>query len=55
MLISGTITLTKKLTIYLHIVCEYADSVYVEVVTAYLPDETQWEFPPFRRCQTKRK
>jgi hypothetical protein len=55
MLISGTITLAKNLTIYLHVVCEYADSVYVEIVTAYLPDETQWEFPPFRRRQTKRK
>ena len=46
---------SNTITLYLHIVCEYADSVYVEVVTAYLPDETQWEFPPFRRRKPKRK
>jgi len=35
--------------IYLHIVCEYADSVYVEFVTAYIPDEQERESPPTRR------
>ena len=25
--------------IYLHLMCEYADPVYVEFVTAYIPDE----------------
>jgi hypothetical protein len=34
---------------YLHVVCEYADPVYVEFVTAYIPDEDQWENPPLRR------
>jgi hypothetical protein len=35
--------------LYLHIVCESADPVYAEVVTAYIPDKAQWEIPPFKR------
>lgn len=53
-LICGPTTLSKIPTIYLHVVCEYADSVYVEFVTAYIPDQTQWENPPFRRRRRKR-
>ena len=40
--------------IYLHVVCEYADPIYVEFVTAYIPDEEEWESPPFRRRKTKK-
>ena len=47
-LVCGTTMLTTT-EIYLHVVCEYADPVYVEFVTAYIPDEQQWESPPFRR------
>jgi hypothetical protein len=36
-------------SLYLHVVCEYADPVYTEIVTAYIPDESEWERPPFRR------
>jgi hypothetical protein len=54
-LICGQTTLSEKLPVYLHIVCEYADAVYVEFVTAYIPDELQWESPPLRRRKRKRK
>lgn len=35
--------------IYLHVVVEYADPVFAEMVTAYVPDELQWESPSFKR------
>src|SRR5439155_337985 len=31
-----------------------ADPIYVEFVTAYVPDEEEWERPPFRRRKTKK-
>lgn len=40
--------------LYLHVVCEYGDPVYVEFVTAYIPDEALWEKPPYRRRKQKR-
>ncbi len=49
LLICGVTNLTKDFSVYLHIVCEYSDDVYVEFVTAYIPDEDIWESPPFRR------
>ena len=49
MLICGKTSLSQSLDIYLHVVCEYADPIYVELVTAYIPDELGWEKPPFRR------
>jgi hypothetical protein len=53
-LICGKTTLAKTADIYLHIVCEYADATYVEFVTAYIPDEQEWENPPLRRRIRKR-
>jgi hypothetical protein len=53
MLICGKTTLGKRATVYLHVVCEYADPVYVEVITAYIPDENLWERPLFRRRRLK--
>jgi hypothetical protein len=53
-LICGKTTLAKTTDIYLHIVCEYADALYVEFVTAYIPDEQEWENPPVRRRSPKR-
>ena len=47
-------TLSANIEIYLHVVCEYADPIYVEFVTAYVPDEEEWERPPFRRRKTKK-
>ncbi len=48
-LIGGAVNLTDKATIYLDVVCEYADDNYVKFVTAYIPDNEIWENPPFRR------
>jgi len=48
-LICGRTSLSEKVPIYLHVVCEYADPVFAELVTAYVPDELQWESPPFKR------
>ena len=47
-LICGKTQLSKQTTIYLHIVCEYFGE-YVEFVTAYIPDEFEWQNPPFKR------
>ena len=54
-LICGKTSLAKNADIYLHVVCEYADPVYVEFVTAYIPDEQEWEQPPLRRRKRKRR
>jgi hypothetical protein len=51
-LISGT-TLLENITVHLHIVCEHADPVFIEFVTAYIPDERLWENPPPRRRRRK--
>jgi hypothetical protein len=53
-LICGSISLSQNLNIYLHVVCEYADEVYIEFVTAYIPDELEWESPPLRRRRRRR-
>ena len=53
-LICGSITLSESPEVYLHVVCEYADEVYVEFVTAYIPDELEWASPPFRRRRRRR-
>jgi hypothetical protein len=54
-LICGPTTLAKTTNIYLHVVCEYADAIYVEFVTAYIPDEQEWERPPVRRRTRTRR
>ena len=54
-LVCGKSTVMRTTEVYLHVVCEYADSVYVEFVTAYIPDEQEWESPPFRRRKQKPK
>jgi hypothetical protein len=53
MLVCGSATIARNLLFYLHVVCEYADPVYVEIVTAYIPDESIWASPPFRRRKQK--
>lgn len=54
-LICSPVNLLENVVIYLHVVCEYADPTYVEFVTAYIPDETQWERPDFTRRKRQRK
>jgi hypothetical protein len=53
-LVCGTTALSEDTIVYMHVVCEYADAVYVEFVTAYIPDELEWEYPPTRRRTRKR-
>jgi hypothetical protein len=53
-LLCGRTMLSPGTEIYLHVVCEYADPVYVELVTVYIPDEKEWESPPFRRRSNRR-
>jgi Domain of unknown function (DUF4258) len=48
-LICGRAVLTETVTVYVHVVCEYTDAIYIEVITAYLPDPDGWENPPLRR------
>ena len=48
-LICGRASLIKDADIFLHIVCECANEIYVEFVTAYIPDELEWNNPPFKR------
>lgn len=52
-LVCGKTMVMSATEIYLHVVCEYADPVYVEFVTAYIPDGQEWESPPFRRRKQK--
>jgi len=54
-LICGKTTLADGTKTYLHVVCEYVDPIYVEFVTAYIPDQLQWESPPFRRRKRARR
>ena len=54
-LICGKTSLSPNVDIYLHVVCEYADPVYIEFVTAYIPDEQEWGSPPFQRRERKKK
>ena len=54
-LICGRTSLSDNVDIYLHVVCEYAEPVYIEFITAYIPDEFEWDNPPFLRRRRKRK
>ena len=53
-LICGPVGL-GDIIIHLHVVCEYAHPVYIEFVTAYIPDEVQWEPPTFKRRKRKKR
>ena len=54
-LICGRSTLLENVVVYLHVVYEYADPIYIEFVTVYIPDENQWQFPPFKRRRHRRR
>ena len=40
-LVCGHTALDKHVKIYLHVVCEHSDPVYIEFVTAYIHDENR--------------
>lgn len=49
-LICGPIVILEyNISTYLHVVCEQNYPDQVEFVTAYIPDQREWENPPFRR------
>jgi hypothetical protein len=48
-LICGQTMLELKTQIYLHIVCEQNYPDQIELITAYIPDELEWETPPLKR------
>ena len=54
-LVCGYTDRLKDIKLYLHIVCEHADPVYIEFITAYIPDENLWERPNFRRRKRRRQ
>ncbi|MEW5985174.1 MAG: DUF4258 domain-containing protein [Chloroflexota bacterium] len=54
-LVCGRITVASVGLVYLHVICEYADANYVEIVTAYVPDKRLWEEPPYRRRRGRKK
>jgi len=54
-LVCGKVELMPNVSVYLHVVCECADPISVAFVTAYLPDEKQWESPPFARRRKSKK
>jgi len=54
-LVCGHTNLDPQVKIYLHVVCEHTDPVYIEFVTAYIPDESLWEKPGFKRRKRGRK
>jgi len=54
-LICGKTTLLGNVDVYLHVLCEHADPVWLDIVTAYIPDETIWETPPLRRRKIKKR
>ena len=55
LLICGQVTFATNTTVYLHVVCECADLIYVDIVTAYLPDEANWNHPPYSRRHKPKK
>ena len=54
-LICGHTAIDEHVKIYLHVVCEHGDPVYIEFVTAYIPDEKYWDKPNFRRRKRGRR
>ncbi len=53
-LICGKTAISQNVTIYLHAVCEYLNPKYIEIITAYIPDESLWESPPFKRRKRRK-
>lgn len=53
-LICGQAVLESDIVVYLHVICEQNYVDQVEFVTAYIPDELEWDKPPFKR-RRKRK
>lgn len=44
-LIYAEVPLTARMTIPLHVVCDYSDEEWIDLVTAYIPAPEEWETP----------
>jgi hypothetical protein len=53
-LICGTAHIAPKTKISLHLICDYSDPEWLDIVTAYIPQLPQWETPT-RRSRRRRK
>lgn len=54
LLICGQASLSDTVKLYLHVVCEYTNPIYLEFITAYIPDEAYWQNPPFKRRKNRK-
>jgi len=54
-LISGMTMLEDGTHVYLHVVCEHAQPVILDIITAYIPDVLQWEPPTFQRRKSRKR
>jgi len=48
-LVWGTVRVEDGSVLDLHVVCHISNGEWVNVVTAYIPDPSEWESPPLRR------
>lgn len=49
LLFVGRVRNRQRRLVWLHAVVDYANPVMLGVITAYVPDPSQWEEPPLRR------
>ncbi|HLF90940.1 MAG TPA: DUF4258 domain-containing protein [Anaerolineales bacterium] len=52
-LVCGKASFEMGLLSWLHVVCEQNYPDQIEIVTAYVPAELEWEEPPFKRRQKR--
>lgn len=51
-LVWGTVRMEEGTVLDLHVVCQVSNSEWVNVVTAYIPDPSEWESPPLHRRES---
>jgi hypothetical protein len=49
LLFCGRVRNRQHRLVWLHAVIDYAGAEIVGIITAYVPDQSQWEEPPLRR------
>ncbi len=52
-LVLGHFQLTPQTVCPLHVVCDYSDRWWLDIVTAYIPQKPEWETPWRRGKQSK--
>lgn len=48
-LIYAEVPMLTKTTLPLHVVCDYSDPEWIDLVTAYISDPAEWLIPPTKR------